>query len=357
MAGTTSIASRMAELKRLKKRAPVESAPAIANSESDHQVDLDETVFASLDTDNPSASADFSARDDDSGFSFDHPVTDGADSGSSAGEDYVPSSNFTLMNDDDTDLPGDHSFRDESAAFEAELRDPDEDQLSADDTPAASPPTFEDFTEAYDAAAPEELPASADVASEENRSDEPVSFDDEDLPTLEFDDDDEELSLSDEASLLDDFALDDTSSGDIVSGDTTADDIADTEDDVALEADDMLELEEEAEASELDTAPDFAAREVDEMVLAEELNAEDAPPEIAGTAASAESEAANDLSEAPYSTQNEAGDVTVIFDDARSTALKEYARDMNCSVEDIVVTALDWYLDALFSEENEARSA
>jgi len=30
---------------------------------------------------------------------------------------------------------------------------------------------------------------------------------------------------------------------------------------------------------------------------------------------------------------------------------------MNCSVEDVVVTALDWYLDALFGEDGEAKSA
>ena len=45
--------------------------------------------------------------------------------------------------------------------------------------------------------------------------------------------------------------------------------------------------------------------------------------------------------------------VSVTFDESRSTLLSHVSRQMNCSVDDVVVTALDWYLDALFGEDDQ----
>lgn len=86
--------------------------------------------------------------------------------------------------------------------------------------------------------------------------------------------------------------------------------------------------------------PDFAASEIDPELIEKEFAHETANP----SAQNAKGDAID-------------GPVTLTFDDNRSTLLNHVSRQMNCSIEDVVVTALDWYLDALFGEEDAAKSA
>jgi len=87
--------------------------------------------------------------------------------------------------------------------------------------------------------------------------------------------------------------------------------------------------------------PDFAEKEIDTATLDREFEHETAEAKTT-----------------PTVTETEDGRVSLTFDDSRSTLLNHVSRQMDCSVEDVVVTALDWYLDALFGEEgDEAKSA
>ncbi len=44
--------------------------------------------------------------------------------------------------------------------------------------------------------------------------------------------------------------------------------------------------------------------------------------------------------------------LTITFDKSRATLLSHVSKQMGCSIDDVVVTAIDWYLDALFGEED-----
>ena len=44
--------------------------------------------------------------------------------------------------------------------------------------------------------------------------------------------------------------------------------------------------------------------------------------------------------------------LTVTFDESRATLLEHVSKQMNCTIDDVVVTAIDWYLDALFGEDD-----
>ena len=44
--------------------------------------------------------------------------------------------------------------------------------------------------------------------------------------------------------------------------------------------------------------------------------------------------------------------LTITFDESRATLLTHVSKQMGCSIDDVVVTAIDWYLDALFGEED-----
>lgn len=46
--------------------------------------------------------------------------------------------------------------------------------------------------------------------------------------------------------------------------------------------------------------------------------------------------------------------LTITFDESRATLLAHVSKQMNCSIDDVVVTAIDWYLDALFGEDDPA---
>lgn len=97
--------------------------------------------------------------------------------------------------------------------------------------------------------------------------------------------------------------------------------------------------------------PDFSANEVDSEVLEREFENEFA------AAAPAEKTKAVSSGRSPIADEDSEGRISVSFDESRSTLLNHVSRQMGCSVEDVVVTALDWYLDALFGEEDEAKSA
>lgn len=101
---------------------------------------------------------------------------------------------------------------------------------------------------------------------------------------------------------------------------------------------DIDQLDEEALKTE---TPNFAENEIDPTVLEREFEHE-----------------AEQVVAAPTATVSDDGKVTVTFDESRSTLLNHVSRQMDCAPEDVVVTALDWYLDALFGEEgDEAKSA
>lgn len=97
---------------------------------------------------------------------------------------------------------------------------------------------------------------------------------------------------------------------------------------------DLLELEEvDGDEPEIET-PDFAAAEVDPETIAREFENEEPAPVRDRTTA-----------------ETDDNRITVVFDESRTTLLNHVSRQMNCSVDDVVVTALDWYLDALFGED------
>ncbi len=114
----------------------------------------------------------------------------------------------------------------------------------------------------------------------------------------------------------------------------------------ALAAAPSIEPEAEPTVTEPEVEqPDFTQSEIDSETLENEF-AHEAEQVFGGPAAPAA---------AP---ENETGGrVSLTFDDERSTLLNHVSRQMNCSIDDIVVTALDWYLDALFGEDGEAKSA
>jgi len=97
--------------------------------------------------------------------------------------------------------------------------------------------------------------------------------------------------------------------------------------------------------------PDFSANEVEEELLNREFEDEAVAEQRSETPEMVENDGA------PVAEETAEGRITVSFDKSRSTLLDHVSRQMNCSVEDVVVTALDWYLDALFGEDGEAKSA
>jgi|GEM_PF-3204436 len=49
--------------------------------------------------------------------------------------------------------------------------------------------------------------------------------------------------------------------------------------------------------------------------------------------------------------------LSVTFDAGRAAMLNQVSAQMGCTVDDVVVTAIDWYLDALFGEDGEMQGA
>lgn len=82
---------------------------------------------------------------------------------------------------------------------------------------------------------------------------------------------------------------------------------------------------------------EFAELEMDAALAAEIENATANPAK----AAMSQTEAADD------------GTLSIVFDESRAKLLEHVSRQMNCSIDDVVVTAVDWYLDALFGEDGD----
>lgn len=64
----------------------------------------------------------------------------------------------------------------------------------------------------------------------------------------------------------------------------------------------------------------------------------------------AEQSAVADATEAEAVTADQP--LTITFDESRATLLTHVSKQMSCSIDDVVVTAIDWYLDALFGEDD-----
>ena len=109
--------------------------------------------------------------------------------------------------------------------------------------------------------------------------------------------------------------------------------------------------DETADSSEETQIPDFSDSEIEAELLEREFE-----NETLTELPSLEQESAPDIA-APVVDENPEGRISISFDESRSTLLNHVSRQMGCSVDDVVVTALDWYLDALFGEDEEAKSA
>jgi len=59
----------------------------------------------------------------------------------------------------------------------------------------------------------------------------------------------------------------------------------------------------------------------------------------------------------PASGDEDGAPLSITFDAGRAATLAQVSARMGCSVDDIVVTALDWYLDALFGEDGQLAEA
>jgi len=97
--------------------------------------------------------------------------------------------------------------------------------------------------------------------------------------------------------------------------------------------------------------PDFSTEDIDAEALKREFEDE------AALESSVEDFEADENVTDSVAAEDADGRITISFDESRSTLLNHVSRQMSCSVDDVVVTALDWYLDALFGEDEEAKSA
>lgn len=74
-----------------------------------------------------------------------------------------------------------------------------------------------------------------------------------------------------------------------------------------------------------------------------------------------EPSAETDPSEPPLDEEAVAGlagdGLSIAFDAGRAATLEQVSQQMGCSVDDVVITAVDWYLDALFGEDGTVSEA
>ena len=98
------------------------------------------------------------------------------------------------------------------------------------------------------------------------------------------------------------------------------------------------------------------ASSFDKSSYEDELSAFDADPEPlsaeAAEQAYAAAEAAAYAAETPVANE---GEMLMVIDAQRTEMIRDLAQSMGCAPEDVVVTALDWYLDALMNAENGAQ--
>ncbi len=131
----------------------------------------------------------------------------------------------------------------------------------------------------------------------------------------------------------------------------TRDDILTLDDPVdALEASASDGEEPEEFGSEIDI--EAFEREIalaQEMQVKRKVSSESTPPLIPDSEFDPEPESAAD--------SDTRKPLSVTFDESRAALLKQVSAQMECSIDDVVVTAIDWYLDALFGEETANREA
>lgn len=309
MADTTSIASRMeklAKLKRMKQGLAAGSAPASDAVQTPDIAAPETTVSA---TAHDHATAPNSQQVPDS-HALKSPAEDHTD--------YESHFSFSA-NDDEPEAHGIEPTLDTDPGFD------DEPTLDAE-------PFFEDEPTLAD-----EPDSAETIAADETRLDIENSVESTNAEADEPDGSDFEIPAE---------LMDDTDEG----GETmSANDLG--IDDEAMDAlDDIVAIAGVSEARQEDARPDFTTKEIDPELLEREFS--DESP-VKYKSKETETEAESEPDDVPVATEDEAGRVTISFDDSRSTLLKHVSRQMGCSAEDVVVTALDWYLDALFGEEGE----
>ena len=127
--------------------------------------------------------------------------------------------------------------------------------------------------------------------------------------------------------------------------DAEADNAPGVKQDAHSALDNIAALQNKAAASTAATAPDtpdFSQEDVDAEIIEHEFT------KNAGEENTAHAE-----------TGGNEDQISVRFDSSRSVFLNHVALQMECSVDDVVVTAVDWYLDALFGdgEKDDIQSA
>ena len=117
--------------------------------------------------------------------------------------------------------------------------------------------------------------------------------------------------------------------------------------------DDDVDAEPEAK---VEVAPDVVAepepdpldRPVDIEAFEAEIALKDSEMEMGGRPVDTPLSASTDNQNGVQSDQP----LTITFDESRATLLTHVSKQMSCSIDDVVVTAIDWYLDALFGEDD-----
>ncbi len=171
-------------------------------------------------------------------------------------------------------------------------------------------------------------------------------------------DTDEDLSLD---SIIGDFAGEEEAP----SAPETADvpPAADADAEPQLEALPDFDAEMAQAAEDTDPAAEpvagAAPTEFDMPVDIEAFEAETAPasidlpePEITDADIPPLDASEEPVAAAPVKENGTAKPLTITFDEGRATLLHHVSKQMSCSIDDVVVTAIDWYLDALFGEDD-----
>ena len=136
----------------------------------------------------------------------------------------------------------------------------------------------------------------------------------------------------------------------------TAAPVAEDDDQAALDAL-LRDLDTDALTSAVEAEPETAEPEeaaTDEPEIFEMPEPEDLDAML--SKAESDSAAPEEPAAAPksgVSTEEDDGRLSIVFDESRAKLLDHVSRQMNCSIDDVVVTAVDWYLDALFGEDGD----
>jgi len=320
MADTTSIASRMeklAQLKRMKEELTSEPAATPVEPAPEQEAPISSfEEFENLQASEPVISTEFSDLEDVDLPTLEDPVLPDDSSTLEDPADLDPT-DFDHASAWDEDESLDASPALDEAVPSADGRDVNfviQNSVDLpDDVPSVPEETFETTTPDAEAVEEDFQPNSG-------------------LSAAALGIDDDELADFDEIAAI-------SSAGGAAAAAATASSAFDESNDVAPE-------------SAEDDLPDFAANEVDAEMLKREFEGEVASEQPADDHIVDEPNPSS-----PVASEDSESRISVSFDESRSTLLNHVSRQMGCSVEDVVVTALDWYLDALFGEDEEAKSA